>query len=609
MPSPRDIEDQFLATYVEDMRRNRVRPLVDYQALFPGHETTIAREYRLLEEDELGDSPTEGAEPDQGAREQVEGDLETGSHQTIGRYRIQRELGRGGQARVYLAHDPRLGRDVALKVLETSRFGLDVATRIQRFRREAELAARLDHPGICGVLDVGEDVGAGVVFIAMRFIEGQTLAQLIAGAVGQHSDPRAVSLPLSTDSDSSGSSTEPRTPSRSKVDAHSIHRVLELVEKVARALHVAHEQGLVHRDVKPGNIMVSASGEPVVLDFGLARDEDSRALGLTVSSDVLGTPYYMSPEQVQGDHAKVDRRTDVYSLGVTLFEGLTLRRPFQASSREALYQLIVAEPLPDPRALNRNIPRDLKIVLETALEKDRDRRYPNALAFADDLRRVRKFDPITARALPVTLRVRRWVQRNPTVTASVGVLLAGLAVTLWLLQTVLVRNVELERIRVADVMRRVAAAVEVGRRGEQGSREELLKTVEHSSFAWRWLHARNAEPETTWIATSGPVRSIAFVDDQRLFAVRFPPETNVLQATRDGELCVGELCVFEKQSGTWSETDIGTGASIRAFTVALSPDRKVVAVGNEAGIQLFDAESYTPLDGGRGAQDGLSTLR
>lgn len=599
MPSPRDIEDQFLTTYVEDMRLDRVRPLVDYQAMFPGHETTIAREYHLLEEDELGDSPMESEE-----RERGEGDLAE-SHETIGRYLIQRELGRGGQARVYLAHDPRLGRDVALKVLETSRFGLDVATRIQRFRREAELAARLDHPGICGVLDVGEDVGAGVVFIAMRFIEGQTLAQLIAGAVGEHSDSRAVSLPQSTDSDLSGSSsTEHRSASRGKVDAHAIHRVLELVEKVARALHVAHEQGLVHRDVKPGNIMVSASGDPVVLDFGLARDEGSRALGLTVSSDVLGTPYYMSPEQVRGEHAKVDRRTDVYSLGVTLFESLTLRRPFQASSRDALYQLIVSEPLPDPHTLNRNIPRDLKIVLETALEKDRDRRYPNALAFADDLRRVRNLEPITARSLPVTLRLRRWVQRNPTVTASVVLLFVGLAVTLWLLQTVLVRNVELERIRIADVMRRVAVAVEVGRRGEQASREALLKTVEHSSFAWRWLHARNAEPQKApMIATSGPLRAITFADDQRLFAVRLRPGTSNV---RNGTL-VGELRVLAEQNGTWSETDFGAGTAIPAFTIALSPDRKRIAVGNKDGIQVFDATDSTSVDGGHGTHRPLVT--
>ncbi len=186
MPS-REIEDQFIATYVEDLNRNRVRPLVEYQALFPGHETRIAREYRLLEEDELGDSGGETGESDGAPGAQA-----ADSHQAIGRYRIQRELGHGGQARVYLAHDPRLDRDVALKVLETTRFGLDVESRMHRFRREAELTARLDPPGICGVLDVGEDEAAGVVYIAMRYIDGHTLAQLIAGAAGQGSNTKAV---------------------------------------------------------------------------------------------------------------------------------------------------------------------------------------------------------------------------------------------------------------------------------------------------------------------------------------------------------------------------------------------------------------------------------
>ena len=200
MPS-REIEDQFRASYVADLNQSRVRPIADYLAEFPGHETTIAREYNLLEEDELGDAGrgTTGGHDRSAVPQPSDPPPRVGrtsdQHQAIGRYQILRELGRGGQARVYLAHDPRLDRDVALKVLETSRFGLDVESRIRRFRREAELTARLDHPGICGVLDVGEDEVAGVVYIAIRYIEGETLAQSIADAAFQGSGPRALSLP------------------------------------------------------------------------------------------------------------------------------------------------------------------------------------------------------------------------------------------------------------------------------------------------------------------------------------------------------------------------------------------------------------------------------
>jgi serine/threonine protein kinase/WD40 repeat protein len=587
MPS-RQIEDQFIATYVEDLHRNRVRPLVDYQALFPGHETTIAREYRLLEEDDLGDA---GPGTTAGGHDPAED-----PRQTIGRYQIQRKLGRGGQARVFLAHDPRLDRDVALKVLETTRFGLDVESRIQRFRREAEITARLDHPGICSVLEVGEDEPAGVVYIAMRYIEGHTLAKLIANATGQDSNPKAVALPLSEDSDVSGSSTEGR--SRWSSDTHSIHRVLKVVEKIARALHIAHEQGLVHRDVKPGNIMISTAGEPVVLDFGLARDEDSEALGLTLSGDVLGTPYYMSPEQVRGEHATIDRRTDIYSLGVTLYECLTLRRPFQGASREALYQQILGEPPADPSRLNRSIPRDLKIVLETALEKDRKRRYPTALAFADDMRRLRRYQPITARALPVTLRSRRWVQRNPAVATFVGVLLVALAVTFYLLQTVQARNVELEKINVADTYRQVAESLEAGRpRAPIWETLNSMPEDQKGGFTWRWLAARGRPLQPLVPAALGqgpncetPVRSIAFDGTgKRLLAIHLPVEAGDARTS----LSSGDLRVMDLGTEEWSPP-FGT-----AHCAAFSPDHRLILAGDSrpqrAGIELFDSETLKPV--------------
>jgi WD40 repeat protein len=301
---------------------------------------------------------------------------------------------------------------VALKVLGSV---IDFS-QVERFRREAAAVSRLDHPGICPVYEAGE--ADGTQFIAMRYIDGVSLAQIIA----REKEPGAET-----------SSIGPET--RAQVDD-----VLLLVERVARALHSAHEAGLVHRDIKPGNIMVDREQRPIILDFGLARDETGNLKTLTIEGDLLGTPAYMSPEQLVAHRIKLDRRTDVYSLGVTLFECLTLQRPFDGATREALYKQILTTQLPDPRRMNRVLNKDLKVVLETACEKDRDRRYQTALDLAEDLRRVRAFEPIQARPLGAMVRLRRWTQRRPALATGILslflLLVTGLGVALGMLDEV-----------------------------------------------------------------------------------------------------------------------------------------------------------------------------
>jgi formylglycine-generating enzyme required for sulfatase activity len=213
--------------------------------------------------------------------------------------------------------------------------------------------------------------------------------------------------------------------------------VASLVEQVARALHDAHEHGVVHRDVKPSNIMVTPSGAPVLLDFGLARALEGDAPTLTASTDVFGTPAYMAPEQIEAGPSKADARTDVWALGVTLHECLSARRPFDAPTRDGLYRAILSFDPVDLRRLVPNLPGDLAIIVETALQKDPALRYQSALALAEDLRRFRERLPITARRASAWVKARRFAQRNPVVAASlilVFVVLAGaLAVTLSLL--------------------------------------------------------------------------------------------------------------------------------------------------------------------------------
>jgi len=320
------------------------------------------------------------------------------STDTLGPYRLLEELGRGGQAVVHLAEDTRLGRRVALKLL--TGLGPLSETAMRRFKREAEVASRLDHPGICAVFDAG--VEKGTPYIAMQHVDGTTLADRF---------------------DASRKEGESTTGSTTRSE---IQDLIHLVEKAARALHAAHEAGIVHRDVKPGNIMVTPGGDPVLLDFGLAAGEDSGLVTLTATGDAPGTLAYMSPEQLAEKPVQLDRRTDVYSLGVTLYEGLTRRRPFRAETREAMYQAIQYATPENPRRLNPHLSRDLKAVLETALEKDRNRRYQTALDFAEDLRRVREMEPVAARPPGAFGRTLRWARRRPMRAALVVVAVLGI---------------------------------------------------------------------------------------------------------------------------------------------------------------------------------------
>jgi len=355
--------------------------------------------------------------------------------QLIGSYRLIKELGHGGQGFVWLAQDEKLLRKVAIKLM-TQRAAMAETARL-RFLREAEVASKLDHPGICGVHEFGE--WNGMPFIAMQLIDGVALDQKIKGSQAARESDSTVfnvnfdSQSIAVDERPDKGSTEGSSSDSSGPDKQGIMDVVRFIESAARALHAAHEAGLIHRDIKPGNIMQAADGRAVILDFGLARDETSDAMTLTRTGDFMGTPAYMSPEQLLAHRIDLDRRSDVYSLGVTLFECLTLQRPFQAPNTKALYEAISQKDAPDPRAINEAISKDLRVVIETAMAKERDRRYPTSLELAEELRRIREFEPIHARPAGTILRLRRWGQRNPVVAAlSVALfvfLVAGLAWT------------------------------------------------------------------------------------------------------------------------------------------------------------------------------------
>ncbi len=331
----------------------------------------------------------------------------------LGDYQLLRPLGGGGMGVVYLARHETMGRQVALKLIRGGQMLFPGAR--ERFRREVAAAAKLEHPGVCPIYEAGEI--DGMPYIAMRYLAGRTLQERNQERVRQR-----------------GASATSRAAGHDEM-----LECLRVVEDVARTLHAAHEKGLVHRDVKPSNIMLDPDGRPVVLDFGLASDVTSSE-HLTQTGALVGTPAYMAPEQVRG--TATDRRVDVWGLGVTLYECLTLSCPFAEPSREELYRQILERDPPDPRPGAPWIPKDMWTVLRCALEKDADRRYRTALDLAEDLRRVRCHEPILARPPGLVQRVGAWVRRNRVVASLMVLLGIGMLITGLALRTTLQRNRE-----------------------------------------------------------------------------------------------------------------------------------------------------------------------
>jgi serine/threonine protein kinase len=325
----------------------------------------------------------------------------------LGPFDLVSELGRGSSGVVYLATERSLGRRVALKVLSTN--VTTTREQVERFHREAQAVAKLDHPGIVRIHSDGVE-GANHWF-AMEYVEGRDLAREIELQ-------RLVSvLP----------SEQPILPRPGEPD-HAA-RVAEIVARVARALHAAHRAGIVHRDVKPSNILLGADGSMHVADFGLARDAAFGSVSAT--GDVAGTPHYMSPEQARVERASVDHRTDVYSLGVVLYELCTLRRPFEGKTVLAIFDKIRSGEPASVRDLNPDVPRDLETICAKAMAKFAADRYESAEALAEDLERFLAHEAIHARAQTTWDRVRRWGRRHRArMATAVVVLLALVAATI-----------------------------------------------------------------------------------------------------------------------------------------------------------------------------------
>ncbi len=310
----------------------------------------------------------------------------------LGDFELIQEIARGGMGTVWRARQVSLNRPVAVKLLAGGIFASETA--VKRFEFEAESAANLDHPNIVPIYEVGQF--DGWPYLVMKLIEGGSLRDRLAEFSLGHE--RIVST-------SEAPSAKPGSRDRQ-------HKIASLLAKVARAVHFAHQRGILHRDLKPSNILIDPSGEPIVTDFGVARHigVDGR---LTLTGAVLGSPYYMAPEMAAVKSGQLSTAVDTYSLGVILFELLTGRLPFEAQTPVATLKLVTEAQPPRPRSLNPAVHRDLETICLKCLEKAPARRYRSAEALAEDLDAWQNHGTITARRSSPAERACNWIKREP----------------------------------------------------------------------------------------------------------------------------------------------------------------------------------------------------
>ena len=444
---------------------------------------------------------------------------------------------------VYEAIQLSLKRRVALKVLPSGT--IPEERDIERFRREAQAAARLDHPNIVPIYAQGEE--RGTYYYAMKLVRGQSVDKVIREVRSQW---KALQSP--------GRSTA--------LTREYVRTAARLAMEAAQALEYAHSQGVIHRDIKPHNLILTPEGHPMITDFGLARFLG--ASRMTMSGEMMGTPAYMSPEQVRAQKEAIDHRTDIYSLGVTLYEMLALDIPFRGETREAvLRQILMEDPTP-LRELNPGIPKDLETICHKAMEKDPDLRYQTAELFAHDLYCFLEGPPITSRPVGPLRRLYRRAKRRRALTGALCAAVAGVLLAL-------------------------AVAVHFGIQSYRTSRREPGAQRQAEQERGRTETERQTKEAETAARLEGQRPN--FFADARLVATLTGHGNSVLSVafSPDGKM----LASGSARIKLW---DVATQRELRTLAgrgvVAFSPDGRILASGSgDKAIQLWDVATGGPL--------------